>query len=48
MIYLNQIIGEIGITLYSDWIEPKTQSPQDIEAAERTLQFRVIIPLLNF
>jgi len=27
--------------LDSGWFEPKTQSPQDIEAAERAMQFKV-------
>ncbi|CAB3365153.1 Hypothetical predicted protein [Cloeon dipterum] len=33
--------GEIGITLDSGWIEPKTQSTADIEAAERAMQFKL-------
>jgi lactase-phlorizin hydrolase len=35
-------IGEVGITLNSGWYEPKTQSQQDIEAAERSVQFYVV------
>jgi beta-glucosidase/6-phospho-beta-glucosidase/beta-galactosidase len=33
--------GEVGITLDSGWTEPKTQKPEDIEAAERARQFKV-------
>lgn len=40
------ILGEVGITLDSGWIEPKTQSLQDIEAAERAMQFKVFLQLL--
>lgn len=34
--------GQCAITLDVVWMEPKTQTPEDIEAAERSLQFKVI------
>ncbi|XP_059474929.1 lactase/phlorizin hydrolase-like [Neocloeon triangulifer] len=33
--------GEIGITLDSGWLEPISQSAEDIEAAERGMQFKL-------
>ncbi|XP_065341160.1 myrosinase 1-like [Cloeon dipterum] len=33
--------GEVGITFNCAWDEPKTQNPEDIEAAERALQFEL-------
>ena len=35
------ITGKIAITLDSDWKEPKTNSPEDIAAAERAMQFKL-------
>ncbi|GAQ83224.1 Beta-glucosidase [Klebsormidium nitens] len=31
--------GSIGITLDSDWSEPSTSAPEDVEAAQRRLEF---------
>ena len=33
--------GVIGITFNSDWREPRTQEPQDVAAAERSLEFHL-------
>ena len=33
--------GRISITLDSDWKEPASDSPEDIEAAERSMQFKL-------
>ena len=33
--------GIVGITLNTDWNEPASDKPEDIEAAERAIQFYV-------
>jgi beta-glucosidase len=33
--------GEIGITLYTEWHEPRTTKPEDIEAAKRVQEFQL-------
>ena len=35
--------GKIGITFNADWAEPYTSSPEDVEAAERKLEFFVAV-----
>ena len=32
-------LGKVSMSLNSDWKEPYTESPADIEAAERSMQF---------
>lgn len=34
-------IGKVGITLNIDWKEPKTKTPDDVKAANRSLQFMI-------
>jgi hypothetical protein len=34
-------IGKIGITIDSVWLEPRTNSTEDVDAAERGMQFKV-------
>lgn len=35
------VLGNVGITLHSDWAEPYSDSEEDIEAAERERQFHL-------
>jgi lactase-phlorizin hydrolase len=35
--------GVVGVTLNTNWNEPATDKPEDIEAAERAMQFSVYI-----
>lgn len=37
----NSVAGKIAITLDCDWKEPKSDSPEDIAAAERAMQFKL-------
>ena len=41
MIDMFMLKGRISITLDGDWKEPASNSPEDIEAAERAMQFKL-------
>lgn len=41
VIFCFENTGRISITLDSDWKEPATLIPRDVEAAERAMQFKL-------